>query len=248
MTTHLDGMDENALAAWTGAPRVALFDEVASTMDEAHRLGGEGAPAGTVVVAGSQTAGRGRFGRRWVSDAAQGLWMTVLERDVDGAAFAVLSLRIGIALAPVLDAFAGAPVSIKWPNDLIVLRRKLAGILVEARWRGTTPEWVAVGIGVNIVAPGGQPVSAGLVPGTRRSEVLRALVAPLRAACRGRGELTPDEMVAFSARDAARGERLIEPAAGRARGITANGALMVETDAGTELFTRGSLTFAAEAG
>ena len=204
--------------------------------------------SGTVVLADRQTAGRGRSGRTWTSEPGLGLWMTVLHRPVDVSGFDVLSLRIGLLVAPVLDRFADGRVTLKWPNDVLIERRKLAGLLVEARWRESSLEWVAIGIGVNVVAPPGQPMATGLRSGTRRSDLVRELVGPIREACATAGVLTGDEMVAFSARDAARGKRLAEPAQGRAGGITNTGALIVETATGAELFRRGSLVFASEEG
>lgn len=248
MTFRLDGMDEAAVASYCAAPRVALFAEVNSTMDEAHRFAEAGAPGGTVVIADRQLAGRGRFGRTWTSEAGLGLWMSVLNRDVEQTGLDVLSLRIGLRLAAVLDQFSDGPVTLKWPNDLLVDRCKLAGILVEARWRGAAIEWAVIGVGINIVAPADQPFATGLRAGTRRIDLVRAVVGQVSEACVVPGELTADELVAFSARDAARGRQVKEPAAGRARGVTGNGALIVETSAGTELFRQGSLVFASEEG
>ena len=248
MTFRLDGMDEAAVASFCAAPRVALFPEVVSTMDEAHRLAEAGAPGGTVVIADRQLAGRGRFGRTWTSEAGLGLWMTILNREVERTGLDVLSLRIGLRLATVFDQFSDGPVTLKWPNDLLIGRRKLAGILVETRWRGAAIEWAAIGVGINIVAPADQPFATGLRVGTRRIDLVRAVVGQVNEACVVAGELTVDELVSFSARDAARGRQLQEPAAGRAGGVAGNGALIVQTAAGTELFRQGSLVFASEEG
>lgn len=248
MSFRLDGMDEAAVAAYCAAPRVALYSEVTSTMDDAHRLAEFGATSGTAVIADRQTAGRGRFGRKWTSESGLGLWMTVIQRGVEASGLDVLSLRIGLRVAPVLDQFADGRVMLKWPNDLLVERKKLAGILVEARWRESAVEWVAVGIGVNVITPADQTGATGLRAGTRRIDLVRALIGHIRDACDQPGDLTPDEMVAFSHRDVAVGEMLSSPTSGRACGITTNGALVVETAAGRELFRRGSLVFASEAG
>ena len=101
---------------------------------------------------------------------------------------------------------------------------------------------------MNVIAPADQPGAAGLRTGTRRIDLARAVIGHIRDACDQPGELTPDEMVAFSNRDVAVGEILSSPASGRAAGITTNGALVVDTAAGRELFRRGSLVFASEAG
>src|SRR6185436_16510341 len=99
----------------------------------------DGAPAGTVVLADAQRGGRGRGGRRWASPPGVGVWLTLVERPADHAALEVLSLRLGLHAAAAVERFAarggGGPVRLKWPNDLYVGEGKLAGVLVEVRWR-----------------------------------------------------------------------------------------------------------------
>ncbi len=138
-----DGITADELARRGSVARVELYGVVGSTMDEAHALATEGAPAGTVVLADSQKAGRGRNGKRWTSPP-RGVWMTLIERPPDASAIDVLSLRIGLAAARALDAFTSEPVRVKWPNDLFVENAKVAGVLVEARWRGERLDWVAI--------------------------------------------------------------------------------------------------------
>lgn len=245
--TRFDGMTAESIADAGGAPAVVVFEQVASTMDEAHRLAEGGAADGTAVIADVQTAGRGRHGRRWTSARGAGLWMTVIHRGVSVAGLDVLSLRIGLALAPVLDRYASDRVMLKWPNDLLVRGRKLAGILIESRWRQAAVEWVAVGVGVNVAAPADQPAAVGLAAVVARAHLVAALLPAIRAACRAAGPLTNDEMVTFSSRDAVRGARLVEPAPGVARGITTDGSLLVEGAGGTREFRRGSVVIASEA-
>ncbi|MFI5231096.1 MAG: biotin--[acetyl-CoA-carboxylase] ligase [Gemmatimonadales bacterium] len=245
MTNHaIDGMDADALAAALAVPRVALFPRVSSTMDEAHRMGAEGAPGGTLVIADEQTAGRGRGGKRWASGQNQGLWMTLLERPGTASGLDVLSLRLGLHAAPVLELFTGAAVRIKWPNDLYVGSRKLAGVLVEARWREQKADWVAIGIGVNIVSPPGVDTATGLLAGTRRSVVILALVPALRSAAMARGPLTAAELAEYGRRDFARDRRCLKPAAGIASGITNDGALIITGEHGVAYYRAGSLEFA----
>ncbi|MGE3618000.1 MAG: biotin--[acetyl-CoA-carboxylase] ligase, partial [Gemmatimonadales bacterium] len=132
---------------------VHRLDRVGSTQDEAHRLAAEGAPAGTVVVAAEQDQGRGTRGREWTSGRG-GLWLTAILRPREAPLLEGLSLRIGLALAPVLEAVApGGLIQLKWPNDLVAANRKLGGILCEARWVGDRPGWVAVGVGINVRNP-----------------------------------------------------------------------------------------------
>lgn len=245
MANHtIDNMDADALAAAMSVPRVVVLPTVTSTMDEAHRLGGEGAPGGTLIIADEQTAGRGRGGKRWTSEERLGLWMTLLERPSTPSGLDVLSLRIGLHLAPVLELFSGAPVQIKWPNDLYIGSRKVAGVLVEARWREQKAEWVAIGLGVNIISPAEVETAVGLLPGTRRSVLALALVPAVRAAAHARGPLTVAELAEFDRRDYARDRHCLKPAVGIANGITNDGALIITGEHGVTHYRAGSLEFA----
>jgi BirA family biotin operon repressor/biotin-[acetyl-CoA-carboxylase] ligase len=218
----------DALARRLSLPSVALYGEVGSTLDVAHELAATGAPAGTLVVADAQTAGRGRLGRSWRSEPGAGVWITMIERPADATALETLSLRVGLAVAPVLDALADSPVRLKWPNDLYVGMRKLAGILIEARWREGHPEWVAIGLGINLRPPDSETRAAGLRAGVRRNEVLERVVPAIRAAARMRGPLTEAELTMFAERDLAAGRACLEPAVGVVQGIDSAGALLVD--------------------
>lgn len=154
--------------------------------------------------------------------------MTLIERPTDPSALDVLSLRIGLAAARALDAFTSEPVRVKWPNDLYVDDAKLAGVLVEARWRGDRLDWVAIGLGVNVDPPPEQPDAAGLEAGTSRTDVICELLPELRAAAAMSGTLSPAEMDEYAARDLARGRTCLEPLLGRVVGIAASGELLVE--------------------
>jgi BirA family biotin operon repressor/biotin-[acetyl-CoA-carboxylase] ligase len=247
MKAHpMDLLDEATLTARLGVPRVALFRRVTSTMDEAHRLAEVGAEAGTLVIADEQTAGRGRGGRHWSSASATGLWLTLLERPESASGLDVLSLRIGIAIAPLLERLAKRPVEVKWPNDLLIGRRKLAGVLIEARWREQRAEWVAIGVGINIEPPPDLPTATGLGSTIPRAELLAALVPALRAAAAVRGPLSADELAQFARRDFALGRRCAAPAAGVAGGITEDGALIIVSEQGSAAYRGGSLEFAGE--
>jgi BirA family biotin operon repressor/biotin-[acetyl-CoA-carboxylase] ligase len=229
------------LAAELGLPRVELLAETPSTQDVAHRLAADGARSGTLVVADQQTRGRGRSGARWHSAPGAGLWLTLIERPKDSSGVEVLSIRVGIRAARSLDRFAAEPIRLKWPNDLYVAGGKLAGILVEARWREKRLEWLAIGIGLNIAPPADLPGAAGLDPGTRRSDVLAEMIPGIRLAASATGELSPRELVEFDTRDMARGHRCVEPAHGMVRGITASGELLVALADSVARFRSGSL-------
>jgi BirA family biotin operon repressor/biotin-[acetyl-CoA-carboxylase] ligase len=243
-----DGRDAVALARLLDVPRVVVFDSTASTMDDAHGLATLGAAAGSVVLTDRQTAGRGRSGRRWASESGQGIWMTVVERPNDPSAVDVLSLRLGLRAARALDRYAASPVRLKWPNDLFIGTGKLAGILVEARWRSGRIDWVAIGIGVNVREPADVANAAALRPGVDRVDVLAELVPAVRAAAAARGPLTPSELDDFAVRDIAVGRTCVDPAPGEVRGITSSGELLVETATGLRAFRDGSLTLAGAIG
>lgn len=238
--TTYDGRPGDALAAQLSLPRVEVFDAVNSTMDIANSLAADGAPAGTLVVADAQLAGRGRAGRKWESKAGDGIWMTLIERLNDARALDVLSLRIGLRAARVLDRFAGARVRLKWPNDLYLPAGKLGGILVESRWRGTRPEWTAIGIGINVRAAG-YPGAATLGDGVSRLDVLAELVPALRAAASARNHLSTSELEEFRSRDIAAGRPCREPVPGIVAGVATDGALLVDTAAGRRRVVEGSL-------
>ncbi|MGZ3330770.1 MAG: biotin--[acetyl-CoA-carboxylase] ligase [Gemmatimonadaceae bacterium] len=222
-------------------PRVELLESTTSTLDIAHRLAAEGAPAGTLVIANEQTAGRGRGGKSWRSAPGAGLWLTLIDRPSDNSGLGVLSLRVGLAAAEALDRFAPEPIRLKWPNDLYIDQGKLGGILVEARWRDRAVEWVAIGLGVNVKAPDNVETAAGLELGTERLDVLAELVPAVVPAARATGPLDAGEMEEFAARDIARGRRCVEPAVGRVAGITANGELLVALADTIAPFRSGSL-------
>jgi BirA family transcriptional regulator, biotin operon repressor / biotin---[acetyl-CoA-carboxylase] ligase len=134
--------------------RLVSFDSIGSTNDEAKRLARGGAPEGTLVWALEQTAGRGRRGRIWVSARGNLYASLILRPDCPAARAAqlgfVTALALGDALRATLPGIEG--VSYKWPNDVLVRGRKLAGILLESETgAGGGLAFVVVGIGVNLV-------------------------------------------------------------------------------------------------
>ncbi|MGE0549630.1 MAG: biotin--[acetyl-CoA-carboxylase] ligase [Kofleriaceae bacterium] len=136
-------------ARWLGCQRIDL-DECGSTNDEAARLARAGARHGTVVIANRQRTGRGRNGRAWDSPASLGLYLSAVVRPplplVD---VPPMTLAIGIGVCDAVRAI-GAPGMLKWPNDVLVGGKKVAGVLVEAQSQGPRVEAVIVGIGVNV--------------------------------------------------------------------------------------------------
>jgi len=242
----LDGLNAEALAARLGLPACELHDRVGSTMDLAHAAAGRGAASGTLILANEQEAGRGRGGRRWSSAPGGGLWMTLVERPASPSGIEVLSLRVGLHMAEALDALAGDRVRLKWPNDLYVGEGKLAGILIEARWRDQRVEWVAIGVGVNVVPAADVPGASGLAAGVSRVQALDSVLPAVRAAAAVEGPLTTDELSRYAARDLSVGRWAVQPAAGVVAGISRTGELMVDTSSGPVASRAGSLVFAED--
>lgn len=239
------GATSEGLALALSLPRVEAHASLSSTMDEAHALAAGGAAAGTLVLAERQTAGRGRAGKRWDSEPGAGIWATLIERPRDASGLEVLSLRVGLRLARVLARWSEPPIQVKWPNDVFAGGRKLAGVLIEARWREQRPDWVAIGIGINLLPPVDQP-SATSLEDADALEVLAELLPALRAAAFASGPLTADELSEFALRDFARDRQVVAPASGVARGITADGALLIEASDGVVMpYRTGSLVLSS---
>jgi BirA family biotin operon repressor/biotin-[acetyl-CoA-carboxylase] ligase len=234
----IDGIPAAVLARRWGVQHCGVFRSLASSLDAIHDLGAHGAPAGSVAIAEEQTAGRGRDGRTWRSPVG-GVWlgMLVLPPFPDAG---VLSLRAGLVVADVVDELLGrAQAALKWPNDVLVDGRKLAGILCEARWQGEAPQWLGLGIGINVAneVPAELADRAialhELLPAIRRLDVLDRLIPALRPLTSHLSPLTDSECAAFARRDWLRGRQIRSPLSGRAAGIRPDGALLVETDAGS---------------
>ncbi len=215
---------------------VHRFDAVQSTMDVLHQLAAEGAGEGTVVVAEEQLAGRGSRGRSWHSPRG-GLWVSALLRP--STATEVLSLRVGLTVEEALRCLGpDLPLSLKWPNDLMLGERKLGGILCEARWSGSAPSWVAVGIGINVRNPipaALSPTAVALaeeLPWVSPDAALEVLLPRLRALDPGSSELDEVELSRLASRDWLRGRRVCRPVEGSADGIERDGSLRIVGDDG----------------
>jgi BirA family transcriptional regulator, biotin operon repressor / biotin---[acetyl-CoA-carboxylase] ligase len=212
--------------ATLGSPRLHLR-ETTSTNDRARALAAAGAPHGTLVTAGAQSAGRGRQGRAWAAPPGRALLLSLLLRDYDP----LLPLRAGLAIADL----AGGAARVKWPNDVLVDGRKLAGVLVEARPRDG---WAVLGIGVNVaVDPGELPADVRARAATlgRSPGALEGTLAELMRALGGRlAEPSADCLAALRARDALR-DRPVRWAGGEGTGagIDDAGALLVRLPDGS---------------
>lgn len=226
------------------APRILRLAQVASTLDKAHELAGRGAESGSVVVAEEQLEGRGTRGRTWQSPPG-GLWYSILYRDVSEAGLELLSLRIGLAVASVIESLVpGIRLGLKWPNDLMLGDRKLGGVLCEARWQGASLGWVAVGIGINVAnaIPSELSDSAvsldSTVPGISVERLIAPLTEALRALPLAVSRLSAGELADYQGRDWLQGKVLVDPVPGVARGITTDGALRIEPADGPVVVSR----------
>lgn len=243
--TSWDGMHEIDLAKMLGLPHVIALRSTPSTMDVAHRASENEATPGLVVVSDAQEAGRGRMGRSWSSPPGSGVWCTMIEKPRDRASLDVLSIRVGLLLAESLSELASADARVKWPNDVMLDGKKLAGVLAEASWAGETLAYVAVGIGVNVRPPADVPDAAGL-PGVSRLAVLARVVGAIRAAASTGGHLSEEELARYHGRDMLLGRRIRLPADGVVRGIASDGALLVEANGRMSSHRSGSIVLAED--
>jgi BirA family biotin operon repressor/biotin-[acetyl-CoA-carboxylase] ligase len=188
-----------------------------------------------VVSAGEQTAGRGRSGRRWSAPAGSALLCSFVLRPL-AAHHALLPLAVPLAVCDAAESLAPVECQVKWPNDVWLRERKLAGVLIEAR----PPEWAVIGIGLNLSVPDdGFPSdlrwpATSLGHGVSVTDALEALRVALR---KWTGSAPGGVAAAFAERDALKGREIAwegggEPGAGVARGIDDRGNLIVETESG----------------
>jgi BirA family biotin operon repressor/biotin-[acetyl-CoA-carboxylase] ligase len=243
-----DGMPPEVLASRLGVAQCILEERVTSTLDVVHQLARDGAPDGTVVLAEEQAAGRGRHGRQWLSAPHAGILLGYLKRPARAPESGVTALRVGMALRSSLLPL-GVEGWIKWPNDLMVCDRKLAGVLCEARQSDGTAPWIAIGIGLNVRGPlrpeiARQAVSLDeLLPEVTRIDVLERL-APLLRHLPDTNAMNQDELRDYARCDWLMGRQLSRPVAGTARGVAADGALLVETLDGVQRVMGGSVVTA----
>lgn len=144
---------EARIGSWSGGRTVVLL-ETDSTNIQCRRLAEEGSPEGTLVVAERQTAGKGRRGRSWQSPAGTGVWMSLLLRPgCRPETVPMLTLVAALAVERGIREATGLASQIKWPNDLVLNRKKICGILLETRVTGGKTDFVVAGIGINANIP-----------------------------------------------------------------------------------------------
>lgn len=137
--------------------RVHRVESTGSTQADVAEWGERGEPEGVVLLAGEQVAGRGRLGRQWLTPAGAGVAMSVLLRPSrEPDAWTWLPLLAGVAVSEALDEDLALQTSLKWPNDVLLDGRKIAGILAEMHGSGDSAS-VVLGIGINLADPGPMP-------------------------------------------------------------------------------------------
>ena len=148
MMTSLDYRAvENALAGCRWGHTLFTYDSIGSTMDRARELAHKGAPEGSLVIAAEQTEGRGRLNRYWVSPPGS-LYVSLLVYP-SPEKLPFLTMLAGMAVAEATEAISPLKASLKWPNDVLIGDKKVAGILVESGFaRGLS--YAAIGIGINV--------------------------------------------------------------------------------------------------
>jgi BirA family transcriptional regulator, biotin operon repressor / biotin---[acetyl-CoA-carboxylase] ligase len=240
--------------------QIRTYGCVTSTMDVALAAVDEGAAEGLVIVADEQTAGRGRRGRVWSSPAGAGLYMSFVLRPgvhtLPAGALSLLPLAAAVAVRGAIMRTTGVTAHLKWPNDLLVGQRKLAGILAEGLDVGSPAQTVIVGIGINVTsashpddvavratsieAESGRPVDRSLL----QQHVVHAVDGAYESLRLGRA----DEMLRAWREAAPSAEgATVEwwTASGTQRGTTAGidtaGALLVRTDHAVERVVGGEL-------
>jgi BirA family biotin operon repressor/biotin-[acetyl-CoA-carboxylase] ligase len=228
---------------------IRVFQETTSTNDVVEKLARDGVAEGVVVFAESQTKGRGRLGRKWLSPAGQGLWFSVLLRPkLRPMAVTQITIIAATATARALRALTGLPVEIKWPNDLLVRDRKLVGVLTELSAEVDTVKHVTLGIGVDVnlaaaeLPPDLRKIATSLRIETgrvwQRAEVAAAILRELDADYRkirlGNFRAVADE---WEARCATLGENVTicigdRRVPGRVEALDDDGALLLRTQHG----------------
>lgn len=256
-------MDERLIrsaVSETPVARVVYLPETGSTNDVAQKLLEQGTPDGTLVVADAQTQGRGRLGRQWVTTPGAALAFSLALRPTsrESERLAFFSPLAGLAVCQTLVEDYHLPAEVKWPNDVLLGRRKTCGVLVEAAWTGERLLGVVVGIGVN-VAPSSVPPDQDVMfpatcveqayreaggqgsPGTAldRMDLLAKIINSFFRLRPAMG--SPAFLRLWQERLAFRDELVrVDPAAGdpifgRVRGIDPNGNLRLQTQAGDEI-------------
>jgi BirA family transcriptional regulator, biotin operon repressor / biotin---[acetyl-CoA-carboxylase] ligase len=254
MVTAVPGGDANTGLEGTRW-KLRWVPSTGSTNDDLVAAARDGAPDGTVLVADHQTGGRGRQARRWEAPPGSSLLVSILLRPtLDPARLHLLTTAVAVAAAEAVEEATGVAVQLKWPNDLVVDDRKLAGILAEGVWDGDHLDAVVVGLGLNVAWGGGFPAHlAGLSVAldqltdidVERADLLAALLLRLDALV---ADIDGGDLLdRWRARAATLGRQVRvvlvsgEAVEGTAVDLTPDGHLLVDTGEGEEEVTAGDV-------
>jgi BirA family biotin operon repressor/biotin-[acetyl-CoA-carboxylase] ligase len=242
---------------------IRVFEETTSTNDVIEKLARDNVKEGVVVFAESQTKGRGRLGRKWISPARKGLWFSMLLRpDLRPQEATQLTVASATALRRAIEANTGVRAKIKWPNDILIGGKKVAGILTELSAELDRVKHIILGIGVDVnltvtefptdlrkiatslkIEAGKPIVRAALAVG-----ILRELDHEYARVCGGKFETVADEWEEHSCTIGQPvtiriGDRSIQ---GRAESLDDDGALLLRTEHGTlERVTGGDVSMSS---
>ena len=228
---------------------IRVFEQTTSTNDVIERLARDGAKEGVVVFAESQTRGRGRLGRKWMSPTRKGLWFSILLRpELRPPQTTQLTVATATALRRTIESETGLKPEIKWPNDILIGGRKVAGILTELNAELDRVRYIILGIGVDVnMSAADYPADLRKFATSLKIELGKPVSRPALAAaalqeldidyarvCNGQFEVVADEWEKHCTTIGRRvtiqaGERSVR---GRAETLGEDGAMMVRTEHG----------------
>lgn len=149
MGWNLEVLEKSLAGKFIGQP-LYYYPEIGSTNDEAFRLGLSGAPEGTAVIADSQTRGKGRLQRLWHSPPGSNIYTSILLRPKFAPDQAPqISIAAGVAVAEIINEYCPGQVQLKWPNDVLLNKKKVCGILAQMKTSADGIDFVVLGIGIN---------------------------------------------------------------------------------------------------
>jgi BirA family transcriptional regulator, biotin operon repressor / biotin---[acetyl-CoA-carboxylase] ligase len=229
---------------------IYLFHTIGSTNDEAKRLADSGAPEGLLVIAEEQTAGRGRTGRTWITPLGQAIAISLILRPANLPADQATQLMMlaGLAVCQAVEQVTALQPELKWPNDVLLSGKKVAGLLLETALRGDQLDYAVLGLGLNVnFAPPPEEVdfpATSLQAEARtkldRQPLLRAILEQLEALYPLVGAPNQALYRAWSARLALIGEPIVVRTTegdqtGLMEGVTPDGALLLKQPNGQML-------------
>lgn len=230
-------------------PDIRYFESIGSTNDDALRWIAEGAQDGSLVIANEQTSGRGRMDRKWVTRRDTSLAFSLILRPKTSSHISLLAPLGALGVALSLENLYKAAPQIKWPNDVLLDRRKICGILTEASWREQNIEGVVLGIGINIASNAVLAEDEFIFPASTLQSCLTTPVDRLEILAEVLRQIflwqdrvgSPDFLRIWSDHLAFSGEEVIvhqpgrDLATGILTGITREGSLIIRQESGKEL-------------